>query len=124
MSTSPSPTPRLLAVGLLALALVGVFVLAGAGWPAQPDATPTEEELATDYPAHVGEEVQIGGTVVETDPTVIVVESDAGDFELAVENAPADAEPGDDVILAGELRPDRTIAAQPGRTVVRQPWET
>lgn len=119
---STSPVPRLVAISLLAVLLVGLFVLGGTGWPTHPDATPSEEALAEDYASHVGEEVQIGGTVLETNPTVIEVESDAGNFELAVENAPA-ADPGEEVTLAGELRPDRTIAADPGRSVVRQPWE-
>lgn len=119
---STSPVPRLLAICLLASLLGGLFVLGGAGWPAQPSPVPSEEALADDYAAHVGEEVQLGGTVLREDPTAIEVDSDEGSFELAVENAPA-AEPGEEVILAGELRPDRTIAADPGRSIVRDPWE-
>jgi hypothetical protein len=115
------------AVAVLLVALCGLFVAGGAGWPTPTSPPPSYEELDRNYDAHVGEAVEVSGTVVETDPVVAEFGYDAGVFgeetyRLELANAPP-VEEGDDVLVYGELRPDRTVAVDAERSVVREPWE-
>lgn len=82
------------------------------------DPYPQNEDLATDYDAHVGEQTLLFGTVqsVENDQVVIQVESDAAPFEMTVPNATAEVQPGGVVQVYGTLGPERVI--QPERTEV------
>lgn len=118
---------RGLVLAVLLGALCVLFVLGGAGWPTPASQPPSYADLDTDYDAYVGQSVQIGGSVVETDPVVAEFEYDTGVFEertyrLRLEGAPP-ADVGDDVYLYGELRPDGTVAVDTDRTLVREPWE-
>ncbi|QLD88829.1 hypothetical protein HWV07_07210 [Natronomonas salina] len=119
--------PRGAAIALCLLALSGLFVLGGAAWPASPHVEPSEAELDRDYAAHVGETTSIGGSVVETDPVVIRVSYDTGVYEEASFRlelvGDLEAAVGDDVYVSGELRPDRSMAVDGDRALVRQPWE-
>lgn len=118
---------RAAAVAVLLAALCGLFVAAGADRPTPTSPPPSYEELDRNYDAYVGETVEIGGTVVGTDPVVVEFGYDTGVYEaetyrLRIEGAPP-VERGDDVLLYGEVRPDRTVAADAERSVARQPWE-
>jgi hypothetical protein len=115
------------ALAVLLAALCGLFVAGGAGWPTPTSPQPSYEELDRNYDAHVEETAEISGTVVGTDPVVAEFGYDAGVFEeatyrLELTNAPP-VEAGDNVLVYGELRPDRTVAVDAERTVVREPWE-
>lgn len=119
---------RAAAVALCLLALCALFVLGGAAWPASPHVEPSEADLDRNYDAYVGETVTLGGSVVETDPVVVRVSYDTGvydeaSFRLELQGD-LQARVGDDVSVSGELRPDRTVAVDADRALVRQPWET
>lgn len=118
---------RTAAVALCLLALCVLFVLGGAAWPASPHVEPSEEDLDRNYDAYVGETVELGGSVVETDPVVVRVSYDTGVYDEASFRLELDgdlqARVGDDVYVTGELRPDRTMAVDADRALVRQPWE-
>lgn len=114
---------RLVALGVSVVLLGGLFVLAGAGYPAptspgpdltEPDVTPAD--LAGDH-------VETGGVVIATDPVIIEVTDGTTTQRLPVENAP-DVTVGQDVVVDGTLTTDGTLAVDRDRTVVREPWET
>lgn len=118
---------RVAALAVLLAALCGLFVLAGADRPTSPHASPTYAELDRNYEAYVGQSVELSGTVVETDPVVAEFGYETGVYEaesyrLRLEGAPP-VERGDEIVLYGELRPDRTVAVDAERSVVRKPWE-
>lgn len=120
-------TVRIVTLGMCLLALGGLFVLGGAAWPTAPDTPPTYENLDRSYERHIGASVERAGIVVDTDPVVLEVTYDAGVFEtaayqLTLQGAPP-LEVGDSVYFYGELRPDRTVAVDADRTLVRSPWE-
>lgn len=118
---------RAAAVALCILALCALFVLGGGAWPASPHVEPSEEDLHRNYDAYVGETVEIGGSVVETDPVVVRVSYDTGVYDEASFRlelrGDLQAQVGDDVSVSGELRPDRAVAVDADRALVRQPWE-
>lgn len=107
----------------VAVAVLLVAVLFGASVHyevAEPDHNPypQEENLATDYDAHVGEQVLLFGTVksVEDDRLLVRVESDAGPFEMTVSNTTTGVQPGGVVQVYGILEAEHTI--RPERTEV------
>ena len=114
---------RPLAFVLCLSLLFGLFVLGGAGWPADPSPglDPTEPDVT--LADHAGERVETSGIVVETDPVVIEIETDTGTERLELENAPEDAEVGEQLTVSGELTADGTLVVDTERAVVREPWE-
>ena len=115
------------ALAVLLLALCGLFVLGGTDWPMAPDPPPSAEDLDENYERHVGDTVETAGTVVETDPVVVEVQYDSGvfgetEYRLRLEGAPP-AAVGDNVYFSGEVRPDRTVAVDTERALVRAPGE-
>lgn len=118
------PVFRVLAVILLGVVLVGVLVGAGTIGPDPATNTfPDGADVASDPGAHVGQQVAVGGTVVETDPVVIRVRygfDERAHFTLLHVEDPVSE--GDSVSAFGTLTDDGTIDAD--RTLVRTPWET
>lgn len=114
-------------LAVLAAALCALFVLGGAGWPTAPSSPPSYEEFDRNYDAYVGETVEMGGTVVETDPVVVEMDYETGlssETTYRIELVGAlEADVGDGVYFYGEVRPDRRVAVDAERTVVRAPWE-
>lgn len=116
---------RLARVAVAGVLVAGVL-LAGVYYDAaedRHDPYPEEERLATDYLSHVGQQALLFGTVERVDAdretATITVESDEGPFRLTVRAFDARVEPGGTVQVYGELRPDRTVAAE--RVVVVNP---
>ncbi|MFB6227592.1 MAG: hypothetical protein ABEH88_03250 [Halobacteriales archaeon] len=111
-----SPRARLLVVLVLLAALFGLVVWHGTLTPA-PDAGayPGSEELAADYEAYLGEDVTVGGRIVETDP--VVVEAEYG-VEEPILLTVVGLDPGVTVEKDAHLRvfgtvePDRTVRAE------------
>ena len=114
-----SPTVRALSILLLLGGLVGLFVVHGTLEPA-PDqhAYPGTDDLVADPDVHVGEQVEVGGTVVETAPVVLQLEN--GD-EYVVDGAPP-AEVGQQLSVFATVSADGRLEAHDG--VAREPWET
>ncbi|WP_121821397.1 hypothetical protein [Halostella salina] len=102
-------------------AAVGVVLLAAVlGLCVHFDATeerrwdsPTEDELAADYDAHVGERALLFGTVERIDrdagTATVRVEHDGGEFTIRLRSVRADVAPGGLVQAYGRLGPGRTM---------------
>ncbi|MDS0221382.1 hypothetical protein NDI54_08470 [Haloarcula sp. S1AR25-5A] len=112
---------RLAAVGVLLVALFGLMVAFGAITPAPALGDyPGEEELAQDYDGHVGDYVQVTGTVVGTDPVEIALEYDytdagerhSGTITVTVRNVETTVTDGESLQVYGTPGPDRTITAE------------
>ncbi|WP_254535977.1 hypothetical protein [Halomarina litorea] len=112
--------PRLLALAVLCSTLAALTIWFGALQPApELGAYPTEDDLGADYPTHVGDPAQVSGTVVATDPVVLVAEYEAytgdgyrtGDLRLTVRDLETPTATGDHLQVFGTVRPDRTIDA-------------
>jgi|AntDeeMetagen134_2_1112570.scaffolds.fasta_scaffold01511_7 hypothetical protein len=114
---------RVVALGVCVLLLGGLFVLAGAGYPAPPNSGPDFAEPDVSPDDFAGEHVETGGEVIATDPVVIDVDDSTTTQGLPIENAP-DVRVGQEVIVDGTLTPDGTLIANPDRAVAREPWET
>ena len=121
-------TARVLA-GLLLLGLLSAcFVWAGAT-PANPLGSeyPTETDVAPTPDAYVGEQVILGGVVVETDPLVIATRASGYgrftlvDGEARLRNADGPLERGDRVTAFGTLEDESTLIVE--RAVTRERGE-
>ncbi|WP_394742292.1 hypothetical protein [Natronococcus roseus] len=120
---------RLAAIGLVVVALAGLIVWAGAS-PAEPmeSELPDETEVPNDRTGYLGEEVVLGGEVVETDPVVIATRASGyGQFtvleaDAAVQNTDDPLEVGDQVTASGTLEDEDTLAAE--RATVQEPGDT
>lgn len=114
---------RTIALGVCVVLLSGLFVLAGAGYPAPASPGPdfADPDVA---PANLaGDRVETGGEVIGTDPVIIEIIDGTTTQHLPVENTP-DVAVGQDIIVEGTLTTDGTLTATRDRTVVREPWET
>jgi hypothetical protein len=111
-----SPQARLLAVLVLLAVLFGLVVWHGTLTPAPEAGTyPGSEELAADYEAYLGEDVTVGGEIIETDP--VVIEAEYGVDEsilLTVLDLDSDVtvETGASLRVFGVVEPDRTVRAE------------
>jgi hypothetical protein len=113
---------RALGVVVLVGLLCGLFVWAGTASP-NPAANryPGTTDLLEDYDAYVGERVQVGGTVVGTDPVVIEMSDGVASRELTVRNTGNPVEVGEQLVVFGTLRAGDAVVVADSR--VREPWE-
>jgi hypothetical protein len=102
---------------LVLIALV-VAIIGGMGVHYESNVTthwpyPTDEELATEYDAHIGEMTLLFGTVESTtdDTATITVESNEGDYGLRIRAFEAAVSEGGVVQVFGEVRPNSEIVA-------------
>ncbi|WP_238717376.1 Slp family lipoprotein [Natronorubrum halophilum] len=120
---------RLLAGVVLGALLGGCLLWAGAT-PGDPleSAYPDEVEVTPTPEAYVGEQVVLGGRVVDTDPVVIATRASGyGRFTLVnaddrLQNADGPLERGDRVTAFGTLEADSTLVVE--RTTTRKSSET
>ena len=117
---------RLLSLLILIGILCGLLVWAGTleSDPARNE-FPDDNDFAVDYASYVGDRIEVGGTVLATNPVVIEVSPDGRDsIELTLTpfNQPDSLSVGDDIVVYGTLEVDNTIAAI--NTTARQPWES
>ncbi|MFA9428405.1 hypothetical protein [Natronorubrum sp. A-ect3] len=122
------PAVRLFAIATLLVAFVGLFVFYGALEPApEHNDYPGNGDLEAGPTAHVGEQIGISGTVVDTEPLVLEVEHADGTAEYVIENAP-DAKVGQEVRLFGTIEADTSEGAdarlEVDDAIVRDSWET
>ena len=77
---------------------------------------PTQDELATDYDASIGEDVRLFATVKRVDDgserATVRVDSSEGSFQMTVDRFDARVQPGGVVQVYGTLQADREITAQ------------
>ncbi|MHC3438601.1 hypothetical protein ACYJ1Y_10990 [Natrialbaceae archaeon A-gly3] len=113
---------RLLAGIFLFSLLVGGLVWAGATGDPLESEYPTEVDVTPTPETYVGEQVVLGGYVVETDPVVIATRASGyGQFTLvdadeAHQNADGPLEDGDHVSAFGTLEDDSTLVVEHGLT--------
>jgi len=85
--------------------------------------SPTDDELAADYDAHVGERALLFGTVEQVDrdagTATVRVEHDGGEFTMLLRGFHGDVDPGGAVQAYGRLGPDRTMAVEESVVVNR-----
>lgn len=104
--------------------LFGLFVFGATVDETGPGPVPGEELAASgvDPADHAGEEAELWGVVVDTDPVVVEIESDEETERVVVDGAPA-VEEGEQLIVGGTLTADGSLDANRDRAVVRAPWE-
>ncbi|WP_235920716.1 hypothetical protein [Natronorubrum halalkaliphilum] len=120
---------RILAAVVLAALLGGCLLWAGAT-PGDPidGAYPDEVEVTPAPESYVGEQVSLGGQVVDTDPVVIATRASGyGQFTLVgaderLQNADGPLDEGDRVTAFGTLEDESTLVVE--RTTTRQRAET
>jgi hypothetical protein len=114
---------RMIALGGCVVLLVGLFVLAGAGYPTPPSPGPDLADPDVGPSDLAGDHVETGGMVTDTDPVIIEIDGDTATQTLPIENAP-DVDVGQEMIVDGTITADGTLRANRDRAVVREPWET
>lgn len=122
------PAVRLFAIAILLVAFGGLFIFYGALEPdPEHNDHPGNDDLEADPSTHIGEQVELSGTVVDTEPLVLEVEHADGTTEYVLENAP-DAEVGQEVRLFGTIEPSTSESAdarlEVNDAIVRDSWET
>ena len=129
MSEPYGQSGRVLAAFVLGALLVGSLVWVGAT-AADPleSQYPDETEVTPEPEAYVGEQVVLGGFVVDTDPVVIATRASGyGRFTLVdaddrLQNAVGPLDVDDRVAAFGTLEDESTLVVE--RTTTRQPSET
>ena len=113
---------RIGAIGLLSALLLTTFVLYGAEI-GHGDGPPYDaDDLGERSEQLIGEQVELSGDVIETDPVRIRVEHDDGQSEFTITNAP-DVTEGQQLHLVGTLTAPDTIEADRDRSFTRDIWE-
>ncbi|WP_227014852.1 hypothetical protein [Natronorubrum aibiense] len=128
----PSPLAgqrsRLLAAVVLVALVAGCLVWAGTTPDPLESQYPDETSVTPSPEAYVGEQVVLGGFVVETDPVVIATRASGyGRFTLVgandeLQNADGPLTMGDQVTAFGTLEDESTLVVE--RTTTRESSET
>lgn len=111
-------------LGIIALiCLLGSLLVWAGTVPPNPDQHryPGNEQIVEDYDAYIGKQVQVGGTVVQTDPVVLELTHYRGTRTVTVRDVHQPVQPGDRVVVFGEAQPNDVIDSQ--GVTVREPWE-
>jgi len=117
-----SPRTRLVTIAILLAILAGLFVWAGTIEPDPADNNfPGNDEVFTDPDEYVGQQVSVGGTVLDTDPLTIETTVEGEQITFVVENANPDVSTGDQLSAFGTLQSTDTVTAK--EVVHREPWE-
>lgn len=112
------------ALGIIALVcLLGVLLVWAGTVPPNPDQHryPGNEQIVETYDAYPGKQVQVGGTVVQTDPVVLELKHYKQTRTVTVRDVPQSVQPGDRVVVFGEVQPNDVIDSQ--GVAVREQWE-
>ena len=136
--SDPRASASLITIGIVLLALCGLFILGGAELPFAPhdDIGPEEESLAADDDHYVGDPIATSGEVVDADTNQVHVDADTNrvhvepddtDLVVTLEIDPSHdvtLEDGHEVSVSGTIAPERTIVVGPDDHIaVRAPWE-
>ncbi|MFW6140980.1 MAG: hypothetical protein ACOC53_00295 [Candidatus Saliniplasma sp.] len=110
-------------VAVLLLILVILFIWYGSASP-EPEKGhyPGSEHIIKDHETYVGELVEVGGKVVDTDPLTIEVEYGDESLLLEVTDTDETAELGDRVSVFGTLEDDNTVRAEKIIVRPRRNW--
>lgn len=109
---------------LLVVVLAGVLVGAGALGPdPATNDHPDSDDVGPDPSAFVGQQVTIGGTVVDTDPVVLRVRYGVDEVRyVTLVDVGEPVSSGDSISAFGTLTDEGTLDVD--RALVRAPWET
>lgn len=120
MTIDLSRSHRILAIGIILVVIAGLCVAYGGLGP-NPDmgSYPDTGHLAEDYDAYLGEQAEVGGTVIETDPVVIEADAKGTTVTFVLEGAPS-VERGQHVSVFATVHPDHLEVHD---AVVRDAWE-
>lgn len=110
-----SKRARLITAVLLVLILILFFIWYGSLGPRpEKGSYPNQEHLIEDYEAYIGEEVEVGGEVIEADP--LKIEAESGDKKIVLEitglKENEDIDEGDRLTVYGVAREHKTIEAE------------
>lgn len=112
-----------LAVGVLLCVLLGLCVWFGTLGPAPSlGAYPDSRDVGAAPTEHVGSQVEISGTVVDTDPVVITLDYEPTSPRVVVTGLQIDVDRGDGLRAIGTLTDERTVRATNAFVVPR--WGT
>ncbi|NHN46512.1 hypothetical protein G9464_02730 [Halostella sp. JP-L12] len=93
------------------VALAGLFVWGGSVSLVPPSFdNPGNEAVVPTPDAYVGERVTLYGTVIATEPLVVRTTGADTSLDVTLRGTDADHVAGDEVIVVGTLRDDRTLA--------------
>lgn len=113
---------RFALIAVLLVVLAGLFVWAGTIEPDPADNNfPGNDEVFADPDEYVGQQVSVGGTVVNTNPLTVETTVEGERVTFIVENANLDVSTGDQLSAFGTLQSDHTVTAT--NVVHREPWE-
>ena len=82
---------------------------------------PGNEEVFTNPDQYFGQQVSVGGTVLDTDPLTVETTIQGEQITFVVENANLDVSTGDRLSVFGTLGSADTVTAE--EVVHREPWE-
>lgn len=102
---------RRVALAVLLVAVQGGMML---DYGAYVERQPTSENFARDYETYVGKTVAVGGTVVSTDPPVVVPDDTDEHLELEVRGLNQSVERGAAVSIYGTLQANHTVQVRSG----------
>ncbi len=106
---------RVMIVILLLTSLCILFIYHGSLDPApEMGAYPNEEDLIDDYERYIGEEAEVGGKVISTDPIIIELEHGDRTIDLELTGFDDDVEEGDHLSVYGIVRQDLTFEVKNG----------
>jgi len=118
-----SPRSKFVTITIFLALLVALFV-----WTGTIDPVPADNNYSGTGDIHespdryVGEEVSVGGTVVDTDPLTIEDEPIPGErTTFTIEHADPDVTVGDTLSVFGTLQSNNHVGAT--NVVHREPWE-
>lgn len=98
--------------GVLILTLVGASSVYASQSP-DPDANlfPRDEDIVEDYEAYIGQQVLLSGTIKDSSPLVVQVETAQGSAEFKVTSVDRRIQVGTQLDIFGIARRDHTIQA-------------
>ncbi|MFW6065060.1 MAG: hypothetical protein ACOC8Y_05745 [Candidatus Natronoplasma sp.] len=113
---------RALAVIALLIILSSLFIWFGSLSPApEKGRFPGNDELVEDYDRYIDKEVEIGGEVIETDPTTIEIESGDRTLQLKIVDLENEVDQGDRLSVFGTVEEDKTVRVQ--NSIIRPSWQ-
>lgn len=118
-----SPRTKLVTVTILLTILAGLFLWAGTvEFDPADNNYPDTSDIHENPDQYVGDQVTVGGTVVDTDPLTIESEPAPGKtITFVIEGGAPDVTVGDHLRAFGTLQRDNRVTAT--NTVHREPWE-
>jgi len=112
---------RAVTIIVLLIILLFLFIWYGSLSPApEKGRFPGADELVEDYESYIGEEVEVSGKVIETDPVIMIVERGDRTIQLEIADLQQEPEQGDRLSVFGTAGENNTIYVQ--NAIIRPFW--